>query len=86
MTASNFFCAKLSAGSVDICAHLFANRCAYAVRVQEVEKFFDGVIRRRAETSFDDGIKRNQIDIGELPAQNFREAAGVFLRVIDAAD
>ena len=55
---------KLTASRVDISSHLFAKRRAYAVRVQEVEKLFDGVIRRRAETSFDDGIKRNQVNVG----------------------
>ena len=80
------FCAKLPTSRIDICAHFLANRRANPVRVQEVKKFFNGGISRRAEISFDDGIKRNQIDIGELPAQNFCEAAGVFLRVIDAAD
>lgn len=59
---------KLTAGGINIRAHFLANRRAYAVRVQEVEKFFDGVISRRAETPFVDGIKRNQIHVGELPA------------------
>ena len=62
------FGAKLSASGVDIRAHFLANSCVNAVRVQEVEKFFNGGIVRRVEISFDDRIKRNQIDVSELPA------------------
>ena len=55
----NYFRAQLTAGGVDVGTHLLAKSRAEPVRVQEVEKFFQGTVRRRRKISLVDGIERN---------------------------
>ena len=43
---------KLTASGVDIRAHFLANSRADAVRVEEVEKFFNGVVQNVQDYNF----------------------------------
>ena len=78
--------AQLAAGSLYICSHFTPHRHLDMVVEQVLFKPFDAYGGRAQQMAFDHGIDGNEVDAGELSAQERDEFLCLLLPVVELVD